>query len=538
MTVFSIDQNSHSLWDTLPKLQALVAAGREVHHFIEDIDVAFTAIGADLDEAPMELARERFYASGGQDWGAAMFYSDFLGREPLDLRTLEPQLGQKLAALARTMDTTVEALYDEFALSDNWILTGSSYVGDRRHHRCIGDLGRDETEPWLRRLLKLAEQDCLERFPQGDAHQRIRGWFSTEFQIVDGICARAEDSLCDVYAQWLAKYVSSTATIDRSGSLFAPGADPHRDALIELFLRDYDTAAGLYNQALADVDLGLHPLDTAAGELPCFGVFDYQGCLVRSPARLDGRTIRIAEMAFDLDAASHLPVEAMRQAGIEALPGKAVLLVLQARIGPHGGPLALPKHGSTYMPAAHRLANLLAEADLLPAPLRPVLRVDFKLLDRIAELDTLIRLPKILREPFGCDELPACQLSARYGEVIAEARTRLGQLTSDAGRDAWARAAAPDLVDRIDVRQEQKRRLASQNPKDPRVQELWQQIRHDQATLAGELLEQVVRDTHAAHLDFYNSRGAILPWCVALGGEEFYSEVIASAEITQEPADG
>lgn len=538
MTVYSIDQNSHSLWDTLPKLQALVAAGREVHHFIEDIDVAFTAIGADLDAEPLEFRRERFYASGGQDWGAAMFYSDFLGRKPIDLRRIEPQLGQKLAAVARAMDTTVEALYDQYALSDNWILTGSSYIGDRHHHRCIGDLGRDETEPWLRRLLKLAEQNCLERFPQPDAHQRIRGWFSTEFQIVDGILARADDSLCDVYAQWLAKYVSSTAVIDRSSSLFAPGADPHRDALIELFLRDYDTAAGLYNQALAEVDLGLHPLDTAAGELPCFGVFTYQDHLVRGQARLDGRTIRIAEMGFDLDASSHLPVEAMRQAGIEALPGKAVLLAMQARIGPHGRALALPKHGSTYMPAVHRFASLLAEADLLPAPLQPVLRLNLKLLDRIGEVDTLIRLPKSLRESFGCDELTAAELAGRHRDVIDEARTRLDELTTDAGRDAWARQAQPELLERIDRRENEKCTLAEQNPKDPRVRELWQQIRDDQATLAADLLEQVVRDTHAAGLDFYESRGAIMPWCVALGGEEFYSKVIAAAEITEESSDG
>ena len=43
-------------------------------------------------------------------------------------------------------------------------------------------------------------------------------------------------------------------------------------------------------------------------------------------------------------------------------------------------------------------------------------------------------------------------------------------------------------------------------------------------------------DYQAAHIDFYDSRGAILPWCIALGGESFYNEVIAKARITEEVA--
>lgn len=50
--MISIDQNCHSLWDVVPKLQALAAHGKKVRHFIEDIDVAFTSAAAEVESAP------------------------------------------------------------------------------------------------------------------------------------------------------------------------------------------------------------------------------------------------------------------------------------------------------------------------------------------------------------------------------------------------------------------------------------------------------------------------------------------------------
>ena len=55
-----------------------------------------------------------------------------------------------------------------------------------------------------------------------------------------------------------------------------------------------------------------------------------------------------------------------------------------------------------------------------------------------------------------------------------------------------------------------------------------------QAELLDRTIRQIDRDTQVAELDYYDSRGAILPWCIALGGETFYNEVIARAEISEE----
>ena len=81
--MLSIDQNCSSLWDAIPKLGALAAKGYPVAHYVEDIDVAFTSMGSGVGGDGLKLDRERFHRSGGQDWGAAMFYSAFLGRLPV-----------------------------------------------------------------------------------------------------------------------------------------------------------------------------------------------------------------------------------------------------------------------------------------------------------------------------------------------------------------------------------------------------------------------------------------------------------------------
>jgi hypothetical protein len=38
-----------------------------------------------------------------------------------------------------------------------------------------------------------------------------------------------------------------------------------------------------------------------------------------------------------------------------------------------------------------------------------------------------------------------------------------------------------------------------------------------------------------SQIEYADSRGALLPWCIALGGDEFYRNVIANAEAHLEP---
>jgi len=532
--MITIDQNCHSLWDVVPKLQALESRGIRVRHFIEDIDVAFTCLGATVDGEGLGLERERFYRSGGQDWGAALFYSEFLGRLPVDIRAWEPMLGQTLKALARELGRSVDELYGEFSPSDNWQLIGSSYVADRSHHRIIGDLSLEETAEPLQQVMKLARENTLATFPQASSRKRTNEWFDQEQQKLEGLLGSSQAcTLVDVYRQWMRSYFrDGSVDLAYTSDLFSCQDGMH--ALLELFARDYDAMADLYNQAVQQTALGLHPLDKAKGELPFFATFLYRDHMVRSAAFLGDRAVHIGEKAFPLKDGS-LPIEAMRTEGITSLAGKAILLVLQVRCGPRGGPLAVPYRGSIYMPAMRCLEKLLGRRGLLPRPVHPVVRVRFHLLDRMKSLEATIFLPPHLRGYFGRSEISSRELAENHAAIAAQARQRLEKFTDEACRRAWQDEAFADVAAEIRELERRKRQLATADPRNPEVRQLWTDIKLRRLEMLDGLLHQISCDCQAKDIDYWDSRGAILPWSIALGGQEFYNSLIQEAEVYEDP---
>ncbi len=533
--MFSIDQNCHSLWDVLPKLQALAAKGIQVRHFLEDVDVAFTSMGAAGEGEPLRLARERFHRSGGADWGAAMFYLQFLGRLPVEIRQWEPITGMKTNALARQLGVSVDDLYDEFSPSDNWQLIGPSYVGDRKHHRVVGDLSVAETAEFLRETFAMARGDCMERFPQADSQQRLGEWFDREESLVNKLLDEcASETLIELYRRWLGEYLGDSVSLETTSSLLACDAEPGRAAMLELFLADYDQAATLYNESLEETNVGLRPLNRKDGELPFFAMIWRDGRAVRTAVYLESNAMRVGDRTFDLPDDRRLPIEALVAGGVRCLAGKAVLLVTQVRLGPHGESLALPYRGSLYMPAAHRFADKLRANGLLNGELRPIVRVRFRMLDRMAELDTIIRLPEHLAEQFNADEIPASRLAEKHARIAQEASDRLELFTDQACRDRWQRENFPAEAAAMRGLEQRRRELARENPKAPEIRELGKQQKQMQRDMLWGLVRRIAHDTQLADLDYFDSRGGLIPWCVALGGEQWCKHVIESAEIYEE----
>ena len=536
--MISIDQNSHSLWDTLPKLQALHAAGHRVSHFVEDIDVAFTSLGAHVaadDGATLGLARERFHRSGGADWGAALFYSDFLGRQACEIRTFEPYTGLKTNVLAKQLDRTVDELYDEFSPGDNWQLIGPSYVGDRRRHRTIGDLSVRETAPFLMEIIDRARANTLDSFPQADCQARTAQWFDIERQRMEALTEAGPARLVELYVRWLEDYYLWGANIclGQSSSLFGNGSSPCE--ILNLFTRDYDRAADLYNQALAECPVGLRPIKKAEGELPFFAVYEHDGHRVRGSVMREGADwIRTGDMTFRLDKDGRLPQEEMSKAGISGLAGKAILLVLQVRCGPNGHPLALPHRGSMYMPAAFRLQELLQQHGLLSWPVQPVFRIRFHFLDRLKEIQAVIRLPEHLRGYFGRSEIPASELGHNYNRLAGEAAGRLERFKDAGSRKAWQEEAMPDLSEELRQLDRRRRELAQSAPKGSEVRNIWQDIKLRNIEMLDALVRQVDRDLQVSQIEYWDSRGALLPWAVALGGMSFYNALIKGATIYEQ----
>ncbi|HUT60384.1 MAG TPA: hypothetical protein VNA25_21275 [Phycisphaerae bacterium] len=532
--MLSIDQNCHSLWDALPKLQALAGRRLHVRHLLEDIDVAFTQVGASVG-SPLRLARERYYRGGAADWGAAMFYHQFLGRLPVDVHDWEPYTGLTTKALANQLGVSVDDLYDEFSPSDNWQLIGPSYVGDREHHRLIGDLSVAETGEFLRELLSKARQDMTSVFPDEPSRKRLAEWLDREeAQVQQWLADHAARQLVDLYRRWLGEHLGAAVEIDSTSRFFALGADADREALLEIFLRDYDLAAGLYNQALAEGSPTLHPLRTADGELPFFAALRRDGHLVRTGVFRSGDALRIGRNAFALAPDRRLPGDALRQAGVIALAGKAVLLTIQARVGAGSGPLVLPHRGSYYMPATHLLARKLQQAGLLGGDLHPVMRIRFRLLDRIRSLSTTIRPPPHLARALGRDELPAGKLGECWADLAREATSRLEAIADPAGRQAWQRRNMPRLFDQIDELDRRRRQLAAKNPKAPDIRDLWKRTKPLQTELLRRTVQRIADDWQLRDVDYWDSRGALLPVCIALGGREFYDSLLAQAEVYEE----
>ncbi len=528
--MFSIDQNCHSLWDVAPKLAALAHAGRTVTHFVEDIDVAFTELGGAAGNS-LRVVRERFHPSGGQDWGAALFYSDFLGRLPVEIRQFEPLLGSKIKAVAKELSRTLDDLYDEFSPGDNWQLIGPSYVGSEDYHRVIGDLSVAETAEFLRDILGKARQDCLRSFPSAASRQRTTEWFTAESARLDGLLsAHANGRLIHLYHDWLAMHVPPAVRVDFTSSLFALGADASRTQLLELFLADYERLVSIYNTAVDGSATNVHLLDASKGELPFFATLRHQSHLVRAEAFLQGESLRIGEREFALAPGRRLPMDALAQAGVCGLAAKAVLLVIQARVGPNGKSLALPYRGSLYMPAVHRLEQALTKAGLI-REIQPVVRVRFHMLDRMKSLDTPICLPTHLAAALGRGEVPARTLGENWQALAADAQGRLKTLASDEGREQWQRQAFPAELAGMDELDRRRRQLAAADAKSPEIRDVWKQLKALKVRVLEGTLRQAALDTQLADIDYWDSRGAILPWAVAMGGPEFYQEVLAKADI-------
>ena len=195
----------------------------------------------------------------------------------------------------------------------------------------------------------------------------------------------------------------------------------------------------------------------------------------------------------------------------------------------------MPYRGSQYTPASHLLAAGLAGAGLLDGPLRPIVRVRFRLLERMGKLDTPIRLPAHLAEAIGEEEVPARRLAGSYRDLAAEAARRLEALASAQGRQSWQRESFPELTGQIGRLDRQRRDLARSDPKSQAIRDLWQRTKALQTDLLDRTVRQIARDQQVADVDYWDSRGALLPWSIALGGEEFYDELTNHAEIYDEP---
>ncbi len=479
--------------------------GRTVRQYVEDVDVAFTAMGAGAGAGALRIEPERYYRGGGEDWGRRCSTRNFSAGRRWTFANGRAALGMSVGVLARQLDRSLDDLYEEFSPGDTWQLIGPSYAGDSRHHRTMGDLGAGEVGDFVWQILGIAKEDMLRAFPQASSvavtkefiaqeESRLTAWFA------NGAHAR----LVDVYEPWIAGVAAALGepgkvTVGRLSELLACREGPHVDVL-ETFTSRYDDSAELYNRAVHETQLGLRPLKTEEGELPFFGVYQHQGHLVRSCAYLRGGELVIGDLSFPLGPGGRLPLDRMHEGGIVALPGKAIVMVLQVRAGEGGQPLAMPCGGSVYMPAAFRLERLLREQGLLLAPVQPIVRVRFSLLDRLSGIDTTIHLPEHLAGFFSKTEIPRASLGTTG--AISSRRQKSGWRGSRMRAiisSGWT-CATPELAREIAQLDASRRELAARDPKAPQLRQIWKTLKPLLRQQAEATVRQVATDSQAAQL--------------------------------------
>ncbi len=135
----------------------------------------------------------------------------------------------------------------------------------------------------------------------------------------------------------------------------------------------------------------------------------------------------------------------------------------------------------------------------------------------------------------GKSEVPARELGENWAALAADAAKSLAMLRDDASRDRWRAERFPDLTARIAEREAERRRMAQSSCTPEQMSDIWNDIKALQAELLDAGLRRLARDYQVRDLDYWDSRGALLPWSIALGGREFYDALIANAEIYEEP---
>lgn len=515
--MISIDQNSNSLWDTLPKLQALEKAGIDFTHCVEDIDVAFTRVGAHSNQ--LQLTLEQYYPNGNLDWGASLFYMNFLGRCPLNLNNLVKYTGESPAHTAKKLHMTLDELYAKYSVADNWQLTAPSYIdSSKQAHRLLGDLSTSETISFIHELFDKAGSDLLKVFPEAEPQKRIKHWFNKERELVDEL-AETNETLAELYQSWLQSYFTKNCIIKTSQH---KSLSYQSVQMLKKIAGNYSLFIKIYNESIEESGVELSKIDTGTGDLPFFAIYEKEGHLVRSSIRFESGKLSAGKLKFPIDEfGSH----------VKEVSGKALLLVIIARLNETGNPLALPLNGSLYTPAAILLAEKMKKNGFIKENLYPIKRLRFNFLKSMEKSSTLINLPEYLHRFFP-KVIKADKFAKQLPEVIKSCKKTLKDLENDPERifQSWY----PELFQQISLLKSLKNQYGRNPEKRHLCGEIWKEVKELEKEFHQNCYQHLIDSIHTSEIGYWDSRGALLPWSIALGGAPFYNELISNAEVFSE----
>ena len=150
------------------------------------------------------------------------------------------------------------------------------------------------------------------------------------------------------------------------------------------------------------------------------------------------------------------------------------------------------------MPAAFRLERLLREQGLLLAPVQPIVRVRFSLLDRLSGIDTTIHLPEHLAGFFSKTEIPAPSFGDDWRDIQSQAKERLARFADAGYHQQWLDRATPELAREIAQLDASRHKLAARDPKAPQLRQIWKTLKPLLRQQAEATVRQVATDSQAA----------------------------------------
>jgi hypothetical protein len=116
----------------------------------------------------------------------------------------------------------------------------------------------------------------------------------------------------------------------------------------------------------------------------------------------------------------------------------------------------------------------------------------------------------------------------------AQARETLAQMKNEKTRGPTVQKRFPEIVRKRNTLENRRRERARTPEGRAEASEIWKRVKELERDLLEKEVQWILDQIQLLDLHYYDSRGALQPWAVALGGETLYNRMIQQAAIEPE----
>ncbi|WP_127531624.1 hypothetical protein [Paenibacillus kobensis] len=545
--VVSIDQNCTPFWDTWAKLDVWRHQQKSIVHLIHDTDTVFHDEELSLED-PSTLKWFYNRSDGFRNYSPNLFYYRYLGRhESFPVKLLERWQGMKLSGISAAMELPTDQLMDQWGVYDKLAVVGSGRVGNG--FRIAAGVDTREIVQPMRELFDAVKLDMRQFIvtdqQMNNLNRLIDRWKSDFEEAVESDSTR---TLSGSIVAWMRKRYGSAVEFSSTFEYFRVSPkNRDRFSFFIDYLADYGRYSTAYNAALQSCGSSITPIDTKSGGLPFYGVKRVNGQLCRYPFVYREGKLHFNDAEITLSSDPWLDVlDLSTKCQIESIVGKAIPLMMQIRNQSSGNAVTMPMMGSPYMRVVDQYADLLYRQDARknnPNGINKVIMVDFDVYGAMEQADFLFRLPPFLQKEFGCEIIHARDFPRLARAKSAEAKRVLERCLIGADERTQVYIEKfPTLAGTMDELEEKRKKIGKELSGTSRGTEAYHQLmerflsvkvehKRKQKEFITEKSKFLFQQWHVSGIDYWNHRGSIELWATALGGEEFYQQIIEKSSL-------